>query len=1262
MTRRNNNRGSRSNTRHTVYSDDAEQLLARIHEASDPANENATETPEQRQALEKPREPQLSTKVAQEVNLQVKALFEGVSGIHTFYEQREQNEQFADFFEKNKDDVEKILKIDLNGTYQELEKNAETRSKIHTELVKEGVISKQELQQLRGIVSNEPYTRYVRSLKPNATHRQGLIELTDQDREDLSTATINDIQPTLTRLKSENKINDDEERKLIELGPKTDEQIQQAKERIEAKIQSWDVSQNTSYLSRYKEIQKREEELSAKFGEYREQYNRIVEGLVKQIQQEYDKAENEKRKDSRIRSLQEQTGLPMKKGQVLWGVEVINGRAGSQKNNRVEIKDITFGEPLEDPNVQAEFRVLQPSLEPIITFTTKAESSQNEVELKMSASNFRKWLLNHQVSENFESVEELETALGLPDFIKPGQTFEYIDYEGAANMDRDEEGFEFPKKTVKIERILDDKIQLDQEVLIDPQVEGAQLTNPIKKKTLDFGEFARWYRKMKVVPEDMSLEMLDKLLAEHHSELLVEMGWPEDHGSPIKINNGEFPQYLISADNPGTPPVIKLTVTGVNKDGLIETKEGDTISPKDFYRAVQENKLTRPTKDQLKEIQKITKTTEKGNSGLQSELTAIAAASTTPKDSKKAKVNENGKGIEKSFWNRLKDGWTNTKFLSLIEMYELFLKAPVDRVQEWLKDQSERKVADVGKRFHKGYPKFGGLNDLSTKYEDIANGKFAGDVKAAEEFFEKNYTDKQVFEHLYNPASKAIFRAALQRLSKKGKLRWEDDTKLQEAINKTLKNTTYPEKFHEKLGSTRTVVVGDKKALEMDPALDVKEQCKAIIDNEWGTGVFDSLEGGNEREYREVKEATANNMHKFEYMHGGIGNSLKKMIYDWEHGREVKQAEFDGLLQQAILGTEVSAQQAFLLLVAAFSVKNPKTGQTVLSYSRLNPYVGALKKHQLFFYFASGYEQLDENGNVITIQGEDGTPQAKKGKIDMNRFQKIFREVISKDIEAAEASGHTGLQKYEAGKNTLDWMQREVLSNKLVKLKMAENAGSSDIDVNYYQFLGPLITAENLDKVLTKSYGSLQKPHVLANMYAGYNNQLAIKARMLNSGSNKEENEMRVNEFTDMVYSVIYFNNILRDRIKRNQPYMRMEERTFDTPPMADPKRKTIEFCEEIEKFLAHFARGIAEKTGDAELKELSRVVLESGTNPIPDELDAKIRNSLRRNALKLAASAPEELAAIAQTSAGVLKGMSGAQLTAAEMKEAKGAAGAIAA
>lgn len=1257
--RRNNNRGSRSNTRHTVYSNDAEQLLARMQEASDPANGIAPESPERQQTLEKPREPQLSTKVAQDINLQVKALFEGVSGIHTFYEQRDQNEEFADFYEKNKDDVEKILKIDLNGTYQELERNAETRSKIYTELVKEGVISKQELQQLRGIVSNEPYSRYIRSLKPNATRRQGLVELTDQDREDLSTATINDLQPTLTRLKSENKINDDEERRLIEMGPKTDEQLQQAKERIEAKIQSWDVSQNTSFLSRYKEIQKKEEELSAKFKEYREQYNRIVEGLVKQIQQEYDKAENESRKDSRIQSLQEQTGLPMKKGQVLWGVEVLNGRAGSQKNNRVEIKDIAFGEALEDPNVQEEFRVLQPSLEPIITFTTKAEGAPNEVELKMSASNFRKWLLNHQMSEKFESVEELEQSLGLsPDFIKPGQTFEFIDYEGAANMDRDEEGFEFPKKTVKIERILDDKIQLDQEVLIDPQVEGTQITNPVKKNTLDFGEFARWYRKMKVVPEDMSLEMLDKLLAEHHKALLLEMGWPEDHGAPIKINNGEFPQYLISADNPGTPPVIKLTVTGVNKDGLIETKEGDAIPPKDFYRAVQEHKLTRPTKDQLKEIQQITKTTAKGDSSLQNELAAVATAETTPKDSKGVKNKEEGRGMNKSFWNRLKDGWTNTKFLSLIEIYELFLKAPVDRVQEWLKDQSERKVADVGKRFHKGYPKFGGLNDLSTKYEDIANGKFAGDVKAAEEFFEKNYTDKQVFERLYNPASKAIFRAALQRLSKKGKLRWEDDKKLQEAINKTLKNTTYPEKFHEKLGSNRTVVVGDKKALEMDPALDIKEQCKAIIDNEWGTGVFDSLEGGNEREYREVKEATANNMHKFEYMHNGIGNSLKKMIYDWEHGREVNQAEFDGLLQQAILGTEVTAQQAFLLLVSAFSVKNPKTDQTILSYSRLNPYVGALRKHQLFFYFASGYEQLDENGNVILEK--DGSP--KKGKIDLNRFQKIFREVVSKDIEAAEAAGKTGLQKYEAGKNTLDWMQREVLSNKLVKLKMAENAGSADIDINYYQFLGPLITAENLDKVLTKSYGSLQKPHVLANMYAGFNNQLAIKARMLNSGSNKEENEMRVNEFTDMVYSVIYFNNVLRDRIKRNQPYMRMEERTLDTPPMADPKRKTIEFCEEIEKFLAHFTRGIAEKTGDAELKELSRVVLESGTSPIPDELDMKIRNSLRKNAIKLAASAPEELARIAQSSAGVLKGMSGAQLSAAEMKEAKGASAAIAA
>jgi len=1214
----------------------------------------------------------MSAQISSDINNKVRGLTGGLVGLRELYGQEDENEQYADFFEKNRQTVEALMKMDLNGTYNILVENAKQRDALYKELVDKNVISKEELNSLRGIVSNTPYLRYIAALGPGKRHRAGLVELTVEDSERLSNATTDNLQGLLSQLRSENKLNDAEVVRLNEFGPKTEQHITEARNQIIAKIGSFDIRAKTSYGAKYEEINSREKNTADKFDQYIKEYNQVVSGLVEQIQEIFDQGEDDKTKAKRVNLLTRESGLPIAKGQILWGRDSVNGRPGPGKNNRIEILDITFGGVQKDPTLHQDFQILKPTLEPLITFTTQASETAAPEEYKLSAAAFQKWLEDNQVTEKIETQEQLEASLGLKDFIKPGQTLVYIDPERvaakAAQTDEETgatagdsrraaivsaaENANGVYNTVTIEKIADGKIFLNHAVRLDSTLPDNPGYSPKSSAELDFGEFARWYRKFSGVPEINELEKLDGLLVQHHQKLIKDMGWPPDHGTPIQLSDGDFPLHLISAYNPDMP---HLTIASA-EDGRIKMASGEELSPQQFYREVMDKGLTRPTPEQLKELlaraeaqQDKKRQAELEELAKQKDLAPDAPGKSTATGEKKHKPGKMG------FFDRVKDAWANTRFLNLIEAWEVFFKAPANRIAEWLKDKSERRQFAVGKEFYKGFPKFGGLNELSNSYEDKLNGKNATDVKNWEEFFDKNYTVAKVFEKMYAAPNKYYLKACLQFLSKKGQLRWEDDKRLWNVMNKHLKGGFYPEKFHRDLGTDKyPVVVGDEEVKKRAPNIDVYDQCRAAIDGGFGAGTYDTINGTNEREYQNKKKETAEKIHmEYEYR-GGIGNALKKMMSDWENGVEVKQFEFDGLLSEACVKTEIPAEQAVFLLVSAFSIKN-KNGQTMLGLSRLNSYIPYLQRHQMFFFFADNHGALDAEGNPIMEMNDEGKMVPKKTKFKFENFAKVYNEVIKKDIDA---TGKSNFNKFTAGRNTIDWMSKNMLTDKVVKEKMAEKAGSPDIDVMYYQFLGPLIKQENLDRVIGKSYNSLQKPEVLKNMYAGYNHQLAVKARLLNTGD-EDAKATRAVEFSDMINGFIYFNNVLKKRIKMTppQPYMRMDDALFDSPPSADKKRKTIEFCTETEQFLGLFVDRVANMTGDPELQRLNQEIVQDTSSRINDEEEENFRVLLRRRILDLSKNRPEELAAMARECAVVMKGMTGAQLSASELKDLQKAA-----
>ncbi|MCC7432643.1 hypothetical protein IT412_03905, partial [Candidatus Peregrinibacteria bacterium] len=799
----------------------------------------------------------LSKEVSDSTNFRVKLLLSGLQGLEKFT--KENSEETSDFYQQNKEQIDGLLKIKLDELYQKLVTNSQKRKGFEEKLVTDKVISLQQLNAMRGIDDLQPYTNYINEISqeqqkamqdyrkevarinalpapaPGAPANPPLpalpVIMDGNDLDGLLKARPRNFADIARRLKDEGKLTDQQLTRLTELSPKSEEEIQRTKEQIFIEIKKHDLQNGSGYFDQYQNILREEEELIGQVDQYQERYNTLVKGLVKQIQEMVDQDDYQKKRQKNLQKLRLRTGLPIKKGQILWGEDwskdQTNFEVQRQHTNRIEIKDITYGVVEEDSELTPEFKQKVPTFEPIIHFTALAQDGSGQpIEYQMSGNAFRKWVIGNNVIEKFDSLADLEKSIGFPGLIKAGQTFEYVSYTLSTPGQAEPEQI---KKTIKIEAVEGDLITLDQEVIIDYAVEGAGLRNPRVKKQLTFGEFSKWYGKNEAVPALDSLEKMNQFLSEHHRRLVAEMGWPENHGAPINLNT-PAPFFLISAYYP-EGDFIELKKVEPDK---ITLGDGTELSPADFLRFTISEGLIWPTQDQLKELKQIA--TAQKNEKKANQIEQVAKETPTAPSPAKTESTEIGDGPILGYFKNL---WSDTTFLNLMEIYELFIKAPSDRVEEWLKDKSERKISKVGQDFYKGFPDFGGLSDLSSTYEDKLNGKIAGDVKGLEEFFEKNYDSAKVLEVMYGASDPTTLKACLQFLSKKGALRWEDDDKLHAVLNIVLKPAVYPSKFHQAVGGENvSVIVNHRDVLEKVETMSVFDQLEIRLDNHYGEGTY----------------------------------------------------------------------------------------------------------------------------------------------------------------------------------------------------------------------------------------------------------------------------------------------------------------------------------------------------------------------------------------------------------------------------------------
>lgn len=1214
-----------------------------------------------------PREFQQIAGLSETINKRVQGLFRGIQGVHEFMAKRDENPDYANFYENNQAALQNLLKMgrELEGTYTKLAKISSQRENIHKELVQNGYLTPEEMNTYLGITSPAPLQAYLKELQNRPTQeatadgeppKPPRPPLSSEDLADLTRDSQNHegFRRRLDNLVNAGKLNETEVQRLNSLAPPSDIELQRAQDAMGAQIVKHDIAKSTSYHQTLKALKRQEEELVAELDEYVETYNTLVGGLIKQMRELTSKAEIAHIRAAQLRQLSRETGLStLCPGQTLW----ISGQPGSKETadltTRVNIQNITFGEAGQDPDRAPEEQLVTPSFDPMIEFTITNSAGESET-LKLSPAAFKKWALNNNLSEKFTDTAALEKSLGLPpEALKPGTVLHY--QVPRENVSEEELGSVTEHETT-VENVADGHVYLSHPVSVPISHNGANRLRHQQTKKLSLEQFAKWYRQFNAMPQIDDLKALDSLLAEHHEQLKKEMNWPADHGQPIQLSNATFPLFLISAYDPHTKDVLK--VTGIQKDPdggapqvLIEGREPTPLN--DFYRLVRENGGTIPNAEQLEEIKSrpdLMKNPEEQTKKVDEALAATPDNSGKPAKTEAADEAHPPKGYFGNLWD-------NTRVLNLMQLYELLIKAPSEQIEKYFKEKMDRSTNFIGKQLHKGNPGLFGLNKLENKYIGAHNKDNADQVKDKEEFYDNNLTPDDVFKELYNAPNKIVLKASLQYLCKKGLIRWEDDKELHKILNHLINTHAYPKKYHDKLGVGRIIQAGELDVIKKAPMINIQGQCEMLIDEEFGPGTFDSLNGSNENAYSKAKKEASDKFHDYDKLQGGIKPLLRKMIDDFQKGLDVSSATFDGLLTKALKDNELDLEEGLMLFITALSIKNDK-GQPLLPYSKAVPYVGEQRDSNVFFYFVVGHEVLDENGRPqFNDQGE-----LLKRKFTLDEYQKVFRTVIQKDIDAGRKSG---ADRFVAGKNFTTWIRSQVLNNSLVKENISSKITNPNTDPKLYHYIGPLAQSEsNIAQLLRKNqYGSRENDNIIRNTYAGYNAQLIVAGNRLGYGRDQDANQLRADEFATMVNTFLYFNNILkRKMVLPDENYAKMTGSIEDSKVPVDTNKKRLvkHYVKELEDYMAELLSGVAQWSGDRNYESLCQTVLKANEqNRVTSSQEEEFREDTRKYLKDMHEQAPQKLADLARGCAQKhLKGLSVGTLAAEELHS--GLAGAL--
>ncbi len=293
----------------------------------------------------------------------------------------------------------------------------------------------------------------------------------------------------------------------------------------------------------------------------------------------------------------------------------------------------------------------------------------------------------------------------------------------------------------------------------------------------------------------------------------------------------------------------------------------------------------------------------------------------------------------------LKSFWTNSRFMSMTDIWEMGKAMWEYYVRRWERRQKE-KYSSAGKELPFFAPEMQRINQAA---ENEEMGQFK------ESFEQKGVYE--IIERLEKTGTRDELKAALVVLNEKGQMRW-DNIDFWKNLNKFVDpSLAIPIPSN---GDPNTEI-SDK-----DPRTGF-DFLKDAIDSLWGEGTYNNWYSQNKSSYQSNAKGFYEEGKELEGVEGGPGRRLATLLKLHKEGKYVDPHEYEGLILFSLDYGKAAMQEKLYYMIEGVAAQNMYS-RTILSFDRM-AHINSemLHKFPMLEYLCATVQRKDEVGHVFTI-------------------------------------------------------------------------------------------------------------------------------------------------------------------------------------------------------------------------------------------------------------------------------------------------------
>lgn len=1018
-----------------------------------------------------------------------------------------------------------------------------------------------------------------------------------------------EVKEILDRLIQEGKITKEKAQEIMDLDPVMADYDDKWSEIIASVPE---LRQKEPYtIAKIKDLKEKEAEksvkLTAEFDKALKEFRELMEASKNEVLQ---KAYKEKA----LKQLSTLVGLPVQDDQKLVSLGLLEDPETKKlKNYRqyYRIKKVDF-EEIEIKDDKGNVTGTIKTNTPVVTIESQDPVSGKVGEDKFSPAELNKWVENIGVTEDIQTLKDLEKSTG--EKIKEGDVFE-IRVKELPTPEGNNNGKDLKIKIKKIDEI-------KQEIELDEPLDFRGK----KTRYLEFGEFARWFKKNEALRPIESLTKLRNELGLHVDYLDSIYNRQPGHYRPIEVKEGEVLHY---DDDSGTQFVIKKV-----SDQGVELDTGDAFTLAAFLRWVKKNEVEKRDPDaeaervtqheQDEATKKIEK--EKVKKQVEEQMNDRKEAA---KDPAKLAAMPHADDPAKPSASYLKMLWTQTEFLSLGDLWEFgktiaeFVKRKMHRWQHGKVGRyGEAVFKTLGAPFHNAKGALGGFakgltTELGAEFKGVAQHAENEEVNHHVHHLETMGIET-VKHELHEAANTDILKAAVTVLCKKGQMRWDD---------------------HAFWGCVNRLSNGMPKMIDAKTHLD---DIELIFDGWWGQDTFREFKNSQESGYNSVKNNFKDNAMRLEAVPNGLRMALKSKLLMHLSGKYVNPAEYEEYVHFAIEAGKLSFTDKLYYLIAGVGADGHDDhghGMTLLHFDRVGAIESALLNNfpVLDYFVQEQMSAFDDHGEPVfkkypngeIMKDEHGNPiQETTGKAQLGNFRRWINDLILADMkESLAENGHSissltdlrnvpedAMEAIGPGKRFNKFVKEVMMWSDSTKTRLKKAVSDcSRWDHDDMDYFAPQLTEDTVDNLTRYAGGARQQVSTpgLLNACMGFNDFARVKLDMMKaklSGEKKDKGgaQKDLREFMDLLRTQIRFHAIVDKRFEHKERGMsRLGAAEQKQKPLNDDSRPVADHLGEVEAFI----RGLCKELG---MMEECNIVYRRHQGIPPDEAASLQSNTIR--------------------------------------------------